>query len=131
VGISLVEHLASAQAHDAPSEAGKLAVDLVPIYDAVLGQDFFQESLELCDIPLTLAQVVQQPPLGALTIDPERQIKGSARGYDAEMAIEHDQRLGDGIHDGLRQRAYVLNSQKGLDVGHDRGSFELTRPGQI
>jgi hypothetical protein len=42
------------------------------------------------------------------------------------MAIEHDQRLSDGIHDGLRQRANVLNPQESLDVGHNHGSFELT-----
>jgi hypothetical protein len=30
----------------------------------------------------------------------------------------------------LRQSTYILNSQEGLNVGHDVGSFDLTPPGQ-
>jgi hypothetical protein len=52
----------------------------------------------------------------------------SARGYAAEMAIEYDERLSDGIHDGLRQVAYILNSQEGLDVGYNLDAFDLTSP---
>src|ERR1700736_6136681 len=92
----------------------------------MLRQDFFQENPKFRNVPLTLAQVVEELALGALTIDLECQIKRSARGYHPKVAVEHDQRLGDGIHDGLRQSSDVLNPQKGLNVGHDVGSFDLT-----
>ena len=68
--------------------------------------------------------------MGVLTIDPEGQIEGSARGHDPKIAIEHDQGLGDRIHDGLRQNAHVPNAQEGLNIGHDVGSFYLTPPGK-
>jgi hypothetical protein len=61
-----------------------------------------------------------------LAIDLECQIKGSARGYDPEITVEHDERFGDRIHDGLRQNTYVLNAQEGLNVGH-MWLLDLTR----
>ena len=128
VRISLIEHFAGAKADRAPPEAGKLAVDLIGFDDAVLGKHLFQERLELRDVPLAFAQVVQEPPLGVLTIDLELEVKGPARRYDAELAVEHDQRLIDGIHDGLRQSAHVLNSEEGLNVGHSFSSSDLTPP---
>ena len=39
-----------------------------------------------------------------LALDLERLVEGAAGGDDAQLLVEHQQRLAHGIHDGLRER---------------------------
>jgi hypothetical protein len=117
--ISAMPHPARAQAQGAPSDGRKLALDLIAFHLAMLRQDLFQQHPQLGDVPLILVQLVDEPALGALAIEPECPVEGPAGGHDAKIAVEHDHRLGDRIHDGQRQDARVLDAQEGLNVGHD------------
>ena len=54
MGATLVKHLAGVQTDRAPSETGKLVLDLVILNLAVLRYDFLQQDAKLWDVPLSI-----------------------------------------------------------------------------
>src|SRR5580693_1626068 len=102
MGISLVEHLAGIQEHRAAPYAGEIMLDLVVVHDAMLRHDTFEEKPQLRDVPLTVAQRVERPPYRIGLRDLESQIERPARGEHAQVLIENEERLVNGVHDGLR-----------------------------
>src|SRR5450631_1407480 len=54
IGTSLIEHLPCVQAHRTVSEAGKLMFDLIALYLAMFGYDFFQQHSKLRNVPLAI-----------------------------------------------------------------------------
>jgi len=109
LGASLIEHFPRIQAHRAASGAGKLMFDLIVLHHAMLGYDFFQKQPKLWNVPLTVAQFVEEPALGVPGCDLEERIKRAARGYHAQRLVKHQDGLADGVDNGLGERARVFD----------------------
>ena len=109
IGTSLIEHLPCVQAHRAVSDAGKLMLDLIVLHHTLLGYDFFQEQPKLWNVPLSVAQLVKTPALGVLRADLEDRIERAAGGYHAQVLVEHQNRLADGIDNGLGERTRIFD----------------------
>jgi hypothetical protein len=116
VHAGVIEHLAGVQQHRAAAEGGKVVGDLEPVHRRLLGDDRLQQEAQGRDVPLAVAQAVEQPPLGLARIDLEGLVERSARGQHVEARVQDDQRLVDRVHDGLGQRLGALES--GNDGGH-------------
>src|ERR1043166_2003488 len=104
---SLIEHLPRIQAHGAASGAGKLFFDVIVLHHAMLGYDFFQQQSKRWNVPLTVAQFVEQPALGVPGCHLEERIKRAARGYHAQRLVENQDGLADGVDNGLGERTRV------------------------
>ena len=57
-------NLPGIQQHDAPADAGKIVFHLIVIKGCLLGQDVFQQFAQFGDVPLFIAQVIDQLPHG-------------------------------------------------------------------
>jgi hypothetical protein len=55
----------------------------------VLRDDLFQQSSKRGDVPLTIAQGIQQLALDLLTVHAERQVKRTAGGDNPQISVEH------------------------------------------
>jgi hypothetical protein len=60
-----------------------------------------------------------------LPLDPKRLVKGTARGNDAQVPVEHNEGLVDGVHDRVRQER--LTFFMGVDIGHGKASYARVR----
>ena len=104
----LVEHLARIQQHVAPSDRRKDAVDLIALDRRTIRRDLFQHGLQLRQIPLAAVDFPEQAPDHVLTHEPEGLIEGAAGGDDAQILVEHQERVANGIDDGMRERDAIL-----------------------
>ena len=93
----------------ATTHRGKLMLDFVSLDRATLGNDLFQKPSKRGDIPLALGQLVEQAALSLGRLCPERLVERAACREHAEIAIEHDQGLANRVHDGVGQRARLLD----------------------
>jgi CRP/FNR family transcriptional regulator, cyclic AMP receptor protein len=100
----LVEYLAGVQEHRAASDVGKVMIDFVVFHFAALGYDVSQEQAKLWNIPCAVAQLGQQPALGFVAVDLEREIEGATRGDDAKLIVEHNKGLLNSVHYRMRMR---------------------------
>ena len=87
--------------------SGKLVLDLIPLHDAVFGYDLLEQHAKLRNVPLAIAQCVEQPALGILGADLETGIEGPARSDHAKSFVEHQHRLADGVDDAMSKRACI------------------------
>ena len=124
--VALVEHLAGVEQHRAPPNPGEFLLDLIRLHHRVLGHDLFQKQTERGDVPLAVPERVEPPSLGVLSIDLEGQIKRAARRDDAQVLVEDEQGLADGVHDGLRQcgRIVALVKADGYLIGQQHLPFK-------
>src|SRR3989337_2604272 len=104
-----IEHLTRVQQHDAPPNAGKIAINFVSLDRRMILGDRFQDCTQLGDIPLTVVNLVNQMPPDSLTGELEYLIESPARGDDAQVVVEHQQRVTNGIDDGVRECGSVWN----------------------
>src|ERR1043166_1064552 len=107
LGASLIEHLPRIQAHRPVPGTGKLFFDVIVLHHAMLGYDFFQQQSKLWNVPLTVAQFVEQPALGVPGCHLEERIKRAARGYHAQRLVENQDGLADSVDNGLGERTRV------------------------
>ena len=123
VGAFPVEQLAGIEAHRALAEAGKFMLDLIALHHAVLGNDLFQEHAELRDVPLAVAQRIEQPTLGVLGADLEGQIERAAGGDHAQLLVEDENGLVDRVDNALGERPRIGDGGKlFLDAGMHEAS---------
>ena len=101
--------LASVEEHPPPPDALECVRDLEVAERAVLGEDVLEERPQLGDIPLAVAQLVDEPALGLLGLDPEVLVERAARRPDAEVGIEDEERVPDGVDDALGVGEGVLD----------------------
>jgi hypothetical protein len=87
----LVDHHAGVQQHGALAQAGKVVLDLEAVHRRVLGDDGLEQDPKGGDVPLPVAQVVQQAAHGVLRIDLEDLVEGPAGRQDDEAPVQHQQ----------------------------------------
>ena len=86
-------HAASVQEHHPAPDGREVVRDLEIVEGCLLGQDFFKQAAEAGDIPLAVAQVVDQLALSVVTRDLEGPIKGAVGRPDSQLSVENQQRL--------------------------------------
>src|SRR6266516_1644892 len=126
VGVFFIEHPARVEQHCAPSDRRKLVLDLVGLDSAMLWNDFFEESAERRNIPLSVAQVIEQPALRVLRIRSKRLVKGPARGDHAQVPIEYDEGLAHSVDDHVCEGMPILDIAQRV-VGHGEISSKSRR----
>ena len=89
--------------------------DFEVVHRGVLGDDGLQQQPQGRDVPLAVAQVVKQAAVGVLRIDLEDLVERAAGDDHPKVRIEHQERLMDGVQDGLSQRLGVFDSEKRID----------------
>ena len=97
--------LAAVQEHPSSADALEDVVHLEVAERILLGEDFFKERPESGDVPLPVAQLIDEPAFGLLGGDAEGLVEGAARGVHPEVGIEDEERLADGIDDALGEVA--------------------------
>ena len=96
----------------------KFLLDLVAVHDRVLRQDPLQQQAQLGNVPLAVAEGVDRPALDVLAVHPEGQEERAARGDDAQILVEDQQRLADRVDDRLRQGAAVFDTAERVRIAH-------------
>src|SRR5204862_900863 len=87
------------QQHDPPADEREVVFELEVVEDGALWNDVFQQRAQSGNVPLTVAELVDQSVLGFIRRDMKGLVKGTVRGVNAETAVEDQQRLANGVHD--------------------------------
>jgi hypothetical protein len=95
-------------------------LDLVTFHHALLGHDLLQKEMQLGNVPLAVAQCVEQPAQGVGRADPEGRTEGAAGREHTEILVEHQERLADRIDDRLREGARLLGPGEDVVVAQSR-----------
>jgi hypothetical protein len=120
VAILLVEQLARVEQHDAPPDDGEVPLDLERIHDGMLRGDVGQQRAQFRDVPLAIAQRVHGKTLHVLTLHPECQIERAVCGDDAQILVEHQQGLADGVDDRLGERMTFIERHRPQVLGRSQ-----------
>lgn len=100
-------------------------LDLEAVHGGLLGNDRLQQQAKGRNIPLAVAERVEQRALGLRGVDFECLVEGAAGGQHAKFLIEDQERLGDRVDDRLRQRLRILDIRDGLKHGQSQTSGVL------
>ena len=92
---------AGVEQHRPPADAFKLVVYFKIVEVAVSRKDLLQQHPQARDVPLAVAQVVEEPALRLGGRDQESLIERPVRGPHSQVGVENQQGLADGLHDAL------------------------------
>ena len=96
-----VVEAAAKKQHGAPAEGGELVGDLVPGEDVFLRQHLLQQRAQGGDVPLAIAQLVDEPALGLGGRDVEALVKNLAGRVHAQVGAQDEKGQRHGAHGGL------------------------------
>lgn len=99
--VALPFQAAGVQDHDPAAEGREVVLDLEPFEWLVLGEHFLQQAAEAGDVPLAVAQVVQEAAPDILGGLPEVAVEGAVGRPHAEVAVQDQERLPHRFHDRL------------------------------
>ncbi len=102
--VALVENLPRIEEHGPFADVGKFMLNLVAFKLPVLGRDLLKQSAQAGNIPLAVAQCVEQPSLRLLAVHSKSHVEGAAGRDDAQVTVEHQRGFAHRIDDGLRKR---------------------------
>ena len=85
--------------HDAPADVGKIVLDLVIVKVAVAGQQFIEQLTQRRDIPLAVAEIVDQPIERLFRRSIKCPVERWACYNDPQVRIQYQQRLAHGLYD--------------------------------
>jgi hypothetical protein len=77
-----------------------------------------EDGPERRNVPLSVAKVEKHSAFRLPWLHSESLVKGAARGNDAQVSVEHDKRLPDGVDDSLRQTMPSRNDGQRIVVRH-------------
>lgn len=106
-------------------------LDLETVHGGLLGNDRLQQQTKCGNVPLTVAEGVEQRALRLRGVDFKRLVEGAAGRQHAELLVEDEKRLGDRIDYRLRKRLRILDIRDGLKHGRKakRAAFCLSKDG--
>src|ERR1700688_3337206 len=93
--------LAGVEQHHPASNDRKVMRPLKIVKDRTQGNNFFKKGAQDRNIPLAVAQLVNQTVLGFFERDLKSLVEGAVRGSHAQGGVENQKRLPDRIHDVL------------------------------
>jgi len=85
--------------HDLAADGLEGMLHFQIVEDRILRQDLFQQFSELGDVPLPVAKIEDQHPLGLFRLDIEGLVKGSIGLDHMQIRIKEDQWFTDRIED--------------------------------
>src|SRR5438105_2608359 len=87
--------------HHPAADGREGVLELEVVEDGALGDDVLQQGPQVGDVPLAVAQLVDQAALGLPGRDVERLVEGAVGGPDAQRGVQDQQRLAHRVHDVL------------------------------
>jgi hypothetical protein len=90
----------------------------------MLRGDVGQQRAQFRDVPLAIAQRVHRQTLHLLTLHPECQVERAVRGDDAQLLVEHQQGLADGVDDRLGKRMTFIERHSSQVLGRSQLVYE-------
>src|SRR6185312_417421 len=97
-----------------------IVLDLVFFHRRMLWNDLLEQLAQRRDVPLAAAQLVEQAAFDLVGRHFEGEIERPARGDDAHLAVEHDERLADGVDDRMLQLAPAIGAVERIVICHVR-----------
>ena len=94
--------------HGAAAQCREVMLDQEFFDAGVLRQDLVQQLAQARDVPLAVAQIVEECADRFARRDAERAVEGAIGAFDMQLSIEHQQRLAHGVDHVLGQLARVL-----------------------
>src|SRR5687768_2979370 len=116
--------LAGVEQHHPAADYREGVVELEVVEDGAFGDDVLKEGPQVGDVPLAVAQLVDEAALGLAGRDVEGLVESAIGGPDAQRGIEDQQRLAHRIDDVLRVILNVLV----FNIFDQRGSFHQDHP---
>jgi hypothetical protein len=92
---------AGVEQHGARADGFKVVGDLEVVKETVAGQDLFQQFAQTGNVPLAIAQFINQPALRFRRRNVERAVERSVRCVHAQIGVQNHQRVARGADDGL------------------------------
>ena len=86
------------------------------------GDDVFEQGAQVGDVPLAVAQFVDEPALGLTGRDVERLVEGAVGRADAQGGVEDEERLADRVHDVLCVVLEVVGQRSAVHHAHRSAS---------
>src|SRR5580704_16301545 len=93
--------LAAVEQHHPPPENREVVLQLEVVENRTLGNNIFQESAQIGDVPLAVAQLVNQAVLGFFEGDLKSLVEGAVTRSHPQSGIENQERLAHGVDDVL------------------------------
>src|ERR1700675_3221696 len=93
--------LAGVEQHHPPSNNGKVMLPLEIVKDRTQGDNFLKQGAQDRNVPLAVAQLVNQTVFGFFERDLKSLVEGAVGGSHAQGGVENQERLPDRIHDVL------------------------------
>ena len=101
--------LASVEQHHATTDDREGVLQLEVVEDGALRDDVLEQCPQVGDVPLAVAQFVDQAVLGFFGGDVKCLIEGAVSALHTQRGVEDQQRLAHRVHDVLRIRLDVFN----------------------
>jgi hypothetical protein len=89
VGVVFIKHLAGIEQHGAVADVWKFLLDLIVLQHRVLRDDLSQEGSQGRDVPLTVAERIEQLTVRFFAVHAECKVERPARRDDAKLLVEH------------------------------------------
>src|SRR5690348_13703332 len=86
----------------------------------MLRNDLLEQLTQARDVPLAAAQLVEQTAFDLVGRHLEGEIERPAGGDDAQLAVEHDERLAHGVDDRMLQFAPAIGAVERVVICHVR-----------
>ena len=99
--VARLQEAPGVEPHRLLADAVELALDREAVELVVARENLLQQPAQLGTVPVTVAQLVQQPAFRFLARHLESPVKRVVGRPQAEFGIEHDERLADRRHDAL------------------------------
>ena len=116
--------LAGVEQHHPPADDREGVLELEVVEDGALGDDVLEQGPQVGDVPLAVAQLVDEAALGLRGRDVERLVEGAVGRPDAQRGVEDQQRLAHRVHDVLGVVLDVLDDW----FSRHRGSLRHASP---
>ncbi len=118
--------LAGVQEHHPAADGREGVLELEVVEDGALGDDVFEQGPQVGDVPLAVAQLVDEAALGLPGRDVERLVEGAVGGPDAQRGVEDQQGLAHRVDDVLGVVLNVFDQRSLFHHGHPAGCSEVT-----
>ena len=104
--------------HGLLADALEAVLDLERLDGPVLRQDLREQLAQARDVPLAVAELVDQAPLGLRAIDLKRVVEGAVGGQHPQILAQDEERLADRVDDALAQDPSFVSVRQGGGFCH-------------
>ena len=117
--------LAGVEQHHPAADGREGVLELEVVEDGALGDDVLEQGPQVGDVPLAVAQLVDEAALGLRGRDVERLVEGAVGGPDAQRGVEDQQGLAHRVHDVLGVVLNILDQWLSSHRGPPPSRFDV------